>query len=118
MARKILIVDDDSYNLQLMHFILQKQGYELVQAQNGIEALEILRSDKPDLIIMDYMMPRLDGIELSQRLRLIPDLVNIPVLIVTAYEDGFAHIPVTALGVNAYLAKPITPRILVDRVGT
>jgi DNA-binding response OmpR family regulator len=118
MGTKILIVDDDIHNLQLLHYILQPHGYDLTQAEDGIQALEILQHDKPDLIILDYMMPSLDGIDLSQRLRTIPGLRAVPVLIITAYDDGFGRIPMTALGIDSFMAKPITPTELVTRVET
>jgi CheY-like chemotaxis protein len=116
MGKRILIVDDDIYNLQLMHYVLHTHGYELCQAENGAQALEILQQERPDLIILDYMMPAVDGIELSQRLRTIPGLRSVPVLIITAYQDGFNHIPVSTLGINGFLAKPIVPRELITRV--
>ncbi len=116
MSYKILVVDDDLPSLQLVKHILKTEGYELAEAQDGLEALDLLQRETPDLIILDYMMPNLDGVELSLRLRNIPDLVNVPVLLVTAFHEGFDHLPVTPLGVDDFLPKPINSRDLLAHV--
>jgi CheY-like chemotaxis protein len=116
--QKILVVDDDDAVRDLICTLLETEGYELMQAQSGHIALQLLQHDTPDLIVLDYMMPELDGIELSQRMRAIPNCAALPILLVTAFEKGFKRISPSALGVNAFLVKPINPETLLSQVRT
>lgn len=110
---KILVVDDDSNILELVNIHLSQAGYEVMKASNGIEALELLDEDLPDLAVVDVMMPGMDGYELTKRLR---DEANIPVLLLTAKgeledkEKGFLA------GSDDYVVKPFEPKELLFRI--
>ncbi|MDD5467016.1 MAG: response regulator [Anaerolineales bacterium] len=109
MAEKILIVDDDPETIQFLSLVLTRQGYQPLAAKNGMEALSLARSDKPDLIILDVMMPDMDGFEVARNLRRHPDTALIPILMFTAktmVEDKLAGYE---SGVDIYLTKPVHP---------
>jgi DNA-binding response OmpR family regulator len=116
--QKILVVDDDLSVRDLICTMLELEGYELLQAQSGQSALQMLQEDTPDLIVLDYMMPGLDGVELSQRIRAIPHCAALPILLITAFDKGFSNISPLALGVDAFLKKPLNPDLLLDQIRT
>ncbi|MBT3341691.1 MAG: response regulator, partial [Gemmatimonadetes bacterium] len=84
MAEKILIVDDEPFNVDVLEQELEEQGYETCAANNGERALEILAEEKPDLVLLDWMMPGMDGIEVLQRMRATQEWQRIPVIMLTA----------------------------------
>src|SRR5512141_3237377 len=98
MAEKVLIVDDDVQTLRLVGLMLERQGYRILAANTGAQAIHMAHTDKPDVIVLDVMMPDFDGYEVSRRLRKDPDTTNIPILMftartqvedkVTGYESG------------------------------
>jgi pilus assembly protein CpaE len=109
MADKILIVDDDPDTIKFINIMLSRLGYEVVSATTGMEALERAQAEHPDLIILDVMMPGMDGFEVSRNLRRNPKTATTPILMFTAkttIEDKFAGYDA---GVNIYLTKPIHP---------
>ncbi len=112
MAEKILIIDDDIDTLRLVSLVLQKQGYQIVTANNGEQGLLEMSKESPDLILLDVMMPEMDGHEVARRLRQDPSMANIPILMFTAQsqlrdkEAGFES------GADAYLTKPTHPKEL------
>ena len=112
MREKILIVEDNAQNMRLIEMTLRAGGYTILKATDGIEALDIATRLRPDLIIMDIQLPRMDGVEVTARLRQMPEFQTIPIIAVTAYamkgdEEKFAK-----AGCDAYLAKPINTREL------
>ncbi len=115
-SQKILIVDDDLDTLKLVGTTLEKQGFLVVAAKDGVEALEKVSQHMPDLIILDIMMPQLDGYEVTRRLRSNPETAHIPIILFTAkgqVEDKVAGLDV---GANEYLTKPTHPAELIARV--
>src|SRR5690606_24677852 len=84
MAEKVLIVDDDVQTLRLVGLMLERQGYKILAANNGKQALQMARAEQPDVIILDVMMPDIDGYEVTRRLRKEPETTNIPILMFTA----------------------------------
>lgn len=116
MAEKILVVDDDPNALRLIGYALQRQGYEIVVAQNGQEALTKAQSEGPDLIILDIMMPSLDGYEVLRRLRASPATERVPVILFTAKSQVDDKISGFEAGADDYLTKPVTPAELIARV--
>lgn len=116
MAEKILVVDDDPNALRLIGYALQRQNYEIVVAQNGEEALAKAQSEKPDLIILDIMMPAMDGYEVLRRLRNMPGIDRVPVILFTAKSQVDDKISGFEAGADDYLTKPVTPAELVARV--
>ncbi|MGE5223771.1 MAG: response regulator [Omnitrophica WOR_2 bacterium] len=109
MADKILIVDDDPNTVEFLSLILAKQGYQMVVAREGMQALSMAHSEKPDLIILDVMMPGLDGYEVARSLRRHPDTAVIPILMFTAKTQIEDKLAGYEAGVDIYLTKPVHP---------
>ncbi len=113
---KILLVDDEPDILEFMEYNLRKEGYKVFTAKNGKEAIEIARREKPELIILDIMMPVMDGIEACRHLREIPELKNTIITFLTARNEEYSQIAGFDVGADDYITKPIKPRILISRV--
>ncbi len=107
MGAKILIVDDDPSVLQLMGLTLHRAGYEVVVAQNGVEALKKVLAVQPDLIILDLMMPEVSGIEVCQRLRSQPQTANVPIIVLSAMSQTAEKVKALKAGADEYLVKPV-----------
>ena len=115
-TKKILVVEDNPQNMKVVLMTLKPHGYTLLQATDGEEALKVAVSDNPDLIIMDVQIPKLDGLEVTRRLRQMPSFSRVPVIAVTAYAMKGDEEKVREAGCNAYLAKPINTRQLPEMV--
>lgn len=111
--RLILVVDDEARMIRFIRMNLELEGYEVLEANNGIEALEQVRQHVPDLIIMDVMMPELDGFE---TLRLLREFSTVPVVLLTVKSDEDDRIRGLELGADDYVTKPFSPRELSSRV--
>jgi DNA-binding response OmpR family regulator len=112
----VLAADDDEDILALVAFRLERSGYTVVQARDGQEALELARSEKPDLAVLDVMMPKLDGFELTRRLRAEEATSRIPIILLTARaQDADVQTGFDA-GADDYLRKPFSPQELRTRV--
>jgi DNA-binding response OmpR family regulator len=109
MADKVLIVDDDVQTLRLVGLMLERQGFKIVAASNGMQALQMSRTEKPDVIVLDVMMPDMDGYEVTRRLRKEPDTAEIPILMFTAKAQVDDKISGYDSGADDYLTKPIHP---------
>ncbi len=116
MAEKILIVDDDIDSLKLIGLMLQRQGYEVTAASNGTQAIARATAERPDLIILDVMMPDLDGYEICRRLRANPTTQPIPIIMFTAKTLIDDKVQGFEAGADDYLAKPTHPAELASRV--
>lgn len=116
MAEKILIVDDDLETLRLIGMMLQKQGYQVVSAKNGSEGLALALSERPDMIVLDIMMPDTDGYEVSKRLRDNPQTAPIPILMFTAKSQLEHKVAGYEAGADDYLTKPVHPAELIARI--
>jgi two-component system OmpR family response regulator len=114
MAEKILVVEDDRNLLDTLKYNLRKEGYSAITAVDGAEALEIARREKPDLIILDIMLPKLSGFEVCRILR--KDM-NVPILMLTAKTDEVDKIVGLEIGADDYMTKPFSMRELLARVG-
>lgn len=113
---KILIVDDDPDIVELLEYNLQKEGFELASANDGLKALEIAVTFNPDLVLLDVMMPKLDGIETASRLRKIPEFKNTYILFLTARSEEYSEVAAFEVGADDYIVKPIKPRALISRI--
>lgn len=109
MADKILVVDDDLETINFLKIILTRQGYEVIAAENGVKALELAHSQDPDLIVLDVMMPALDGFEVARTLRGHPKTATIPILMFTAKTQLEDKVAGYEAGVDIYLTKPVHP---------
>ena len=116
MQRKILVVDDDPEVTELLRFNLKGAGFAVGTAPNGRVALKKACSLAPDLIVLDLMMPELDGFAVCEILRHDPATARIPILMLTAVSSQFARLSGLEAGANDYLTKPFSPRELVARV--
>ncbi|WP_395767684.1 response regulator transcription factor [Aquirufa sp.] len=113
---KILLVDDDPDILELLEYNLAKENYQLAKAFDGKEALEIAQTFKPALIIMDVMMPVMDGIETARKMKSMPGFKNTILLFLTARGEEFTEVAAFDAGAHDYIIKPIKPRALVSRI--
>lgn len=116
MPEKLLIVDDDLETLRLISLMLQRQGYQVVTANDGRQALSQAQSELPDLIILDVMMPDVDGFEVAKRLRAAPETASIPILMFTAKSQVEDKVSGYEAGADDYLTKPIHPAELSARL--
>ena len=113
---KILLVDDEKDILEFLGYNLKKEGYQLSTARNGKDALEIAIREKPHLIILDVMMPRMDGIETCIAIRNIPELSNSIIVFLTARGEDFSQIAGFEAGADDYITKPVKPKVLISRI--
>src|SRR5512143_2806374 len=116
MAEKILIVDDDLDTLRLVGLMLQHQGYRINAASSGIQAISMSQTDKPDLILLDIMMPEMDGYEVARKLRSDPATSHIPIIMFTAKTQVDDKVAGFEAGADDYLTKPTQPRELFAHV--
>ena len=116
MSANILVVEDQMDNRQILRDLLGNAGYQLVEAENGEEALAAVAKQRFDLILMDIQLPVMDGYEATRRIRAIPDLKSIPIIAVTSYALAGDEAKALAAGYNAYVTKPYSPRQLLAKV--
>jgi CheY-like chemotaxis protein/MinD-like ATPase involved in chromosome partitioning or flagellar assembly len=116
MAEKILIVDDDLETLRLMGMMLQRQGYLIIAANNGRQAITSVHTEHPDLIVLDVMMPDMDGYQVAREVRGDPETQNIPILMFTAKSQVDDKVAGYESGADDYLTKPVHPAELAARV--
>lgn len=114
--QKILIVDDEPDILEILKYNFEKESYTVTTASNGKEAIELAKKTNPDLIILDVMMPELDGIETCRLLREIPSFSNTIIIFLTARNEEYSEIAGFNVGADDYVTKPIRPRTLIARV--
>ncbi|UFJ41532.1 response regulator transcription factor [Brevibacillus humidisoli] len=111
---KILVVDDEPSIVKLLQFNLEKSGFEVITASDGKQGLEMAYQEKPDFIVLDLMLPKMDGMDVCKALR--QDRINTPILMLTAKDDELDKILGLELGADDYLTKPFSPREVVARV--
>lgn len=116
MKEKILIVEDNPLNMRLIEMTLRTKGYELLEATDGEEALDIAIREKPDLILMDLNLPKMNGLEVTKRLRQMPAFSHTPIIAVTAHAMRGDKEKIIENGCDAYLPKPINTRQLPEVV--
>jgi two-component system alkaline phosphatase synthesis response regulator PhoP len=113
---KILVVDDEPDIVDLLEYNLKQNGYEVVSASDGETAIKLAKAELPDLILLDIMMPRLDGVETCRRLRELPELRSCYIVFLTARSEEYSELAGFEAGADDYISKPIKPRILVSRL--
>ncbi len=116
MAKRILVVDDDLRTLKLVGLILDQRGYDVIAARSGAEGLEKAQAQRPDLIILDVMMPELNGYEVAHQLRSDPATADLPILMLTARAHLDDRLTGFESGADDYVTKPVRRRKLVARV--
>ena len=113
VSGKILLVDDDPDILDIISFNLHKEGYEVSTAENGKIGLKKAKTLQPDLVLLDVMMPEMDGIETCEELRKMPEAANAVIAFLTARGEDYSQIAGFDAGADDYIAKPIKPKVLV-----
>jgi CheY-like chemotaxis protein len=116
VTKRILAVDDEPHILKLVAFSLRSGGYEVLEASDGLSAIHVAAAEKPDLILMDVMMPALDGYEACRRLKADPETADIPVIMLTAKTQASEQKAGEDSGATKYICKPFTPKDLVAQV--
>lgn len=116
MRKKILVVDDDAELVELVSFNLKQAGYAVGTASNGVEAIKKARSLEPDLIVLDVMMPELDGFAVCEILRRDTSTALIPIMMLTALSSELGRMAGLGSGASDFLTKPFSPRLLVARI--
>ena len=114
--QKILVVDDERDIVDLISYSLSKEGYQVYQAHNGKEAIQVAKEVNPDLIILDVMMPEMDGIEACRLMRSMPEFKQTFMIFLTARSEEYSEIAGFNVGADDYIAKPIKPRALMSRI--
>ena len=112
----ILLVDDELDILEIIGYNLSAEGYNVLTAQNGVEAIKKAKKNKPELIILDVMMPQMDGIEACEKLRLIPELSETVITFLTARGEDYSQVAGFEAGADDYITKPIKPKVLTSKV--
>jgi type II secretory ATPase GspE/PulE/Tfp pilus assembly ATPase PilB-like protein/ActR/RegA family two-component response regulator len=115
-VKRVLVVDDDRITRMLVKLLLEKEGYEVLEGENGRQALEIAHRERPDLLIVDLMMPAMDGYQAIERIRRDISLSTLPVVVLTAQDGPGIEARVLELGADDYLIKPFEPQVLLSRV--
>ena len=113
--RTILVVDDEPFICRSLTFVLRKDNYKVYEARNGEEALAAIKEHKPDLVFLDVMMPKINGFEVTERVRSDPELAGVKIILLTAKgQESDREVGKTA-GANDYMTKPFSPTKILDR---
>lgn len=113
---KILVVDDEPDILEILSYNLKREGYIVITASNGEEAIKLAKTEKPDLIVLDVMMPGMDGMETCDKIRNIPELSNVIIAFLTARSEDYSQIAGFEAGADDYITKPVKPKLFISRV--
>jgi CheY-like chemotaxis protein len=112
--KRVLVVEDNALNMRLIQDILEPLQHEVIEAKNGPEALEILRQDHLDLVLLDVLLPGMNGIEVLKHIKTNPSLAEIPVVVMTASGDSSVHRQCVEAGCNGFVLRPFTRKVLLD----
>jgi two-component system, OmpR family, alkaline phosphatase synthesis response regulator PhoP len=114
--QKVLVVDDEEAILELLRYNLEKGGYDVKTASDGMKAVEIAKKFQPDLVLLDIMMPKMDGVETCRLIREIPQMDKAFVVFLTARAEEYSEVAAFDVGADDYITKPIKPRALMSRL--
>ncbi|MBI3482243.1 MAG: response regulator transcription factor, partial [Bacteroidetes bacterium] len=115
-VHKVLVVDDEESILELLKYNLEKQGFDVRTATDGQGAVDVAKKFHPDLVLLDIMMPKVDGVEACRQLRAMPELVNTYIVFLTARAEEYSEVAAFDVGADDYILKPIKPRALMSRI--
>src|SRR3954466_14279631 len=115
-SQKVLVVDDEEPILELLKYNLEKQGYDVRTAIDGQVAVDTARKFHPDLVLLDIMMPKMDGVEACRQIHAIPELANTFIVFLTARSEEYSEVAAFDVGADDYITKPIKPRALMSRI--
>jgi two-component system alkaline phosphatase synthesis response regulator PhoP len=113
---KVLVVDDEPDIVEILKYNLQKEGYEVATAEDGVKAVKVAAKFLPDVILLDIMMPNQDGVETCLQIRQMPDLKNTFIIFLTARMEEYSEVAAFDVGADDYITKPIKPRALMSRI--
>jgi two-component system alkaline phosphatase synthesis response regulator PhoP len=113
---KVLLVDDEPDILEIVGYNLSAGGYQVYTATNGLEAIEVAKKELPSLIILDVMMPKMDGVEACEQIRKIPELSNTIITFLTARSEDYSQVAGFDAGADDYITKPVKPKVLLSKV--
>lgn len=113
---KILLVDDEPDILEFMEYNLKKENYDVIKCSNGKDAIAMAKKEHPDLVILDIMMPEMDGIETCRTMRQLPEFKKTMIAFLTARNEDYSQIAGFDVGADDYITKPIKPRVLISRI--
>lgn len=113
---KILLVDDEDDTLEFINYNLEQEGFQTACASDGVEAIRLAKSFQPDLIVLDVMMPNMDGVEVCNELRKLPEFKNTIITFLTARHEDYSQIAGFDAGADDYISKPIKPRLLISKI--
>jgi two-component system cell cycle response regulator DivK len=116
MKKRILVVEDQEDNRQILRDLLTNAGFDMVEAENGEDAITSAQASRPDLILMDIQLPILDGYEATRRIKADPELKSIPIIVVTSYALSGDEDKARRAGCDDYVAKPFSPRQLLAKI--
>lgn len=114
--QKVLLVDDETDILELLKYNLEREGVNVLTAQNGKDALKLAKAEHPELIVLDIMMPGMDGVEVCSQLRQMPDMKNVLIAFLTARGEDYSQIAGFEAGADDYITKPVKPKVFVSKV--
>jgi CheY-like chemotaxis protein len=117
MTARVLYIEDNEQNLYLVTFLLKTRGYEVLQAQEGQEGIDLAIREKPDLILLDIQLPSMDGYAVAQLIRSNPDLMQTPIVALTSYAMAGDREKALASGCTGYIEKPINPDTFLNQIG-
>lgn len=115
-GEKILVIEDNEQNMYLMHFLLESNGYTVIEALNGQVGIQKAIDEHPDVILLDIQLPEMDGYQIAKILRKTPDIDTIPIIAVTSYAMAGDREKILAAGATDYIEKPINPATFVDQI--
>jgi len=116
MKRRILIADDEENIVITLEFLMKREGFEVLTATDGVQAIEVIRAEVPDLVLLDVMMPRKSGFEVCREIRADPSLNSVCILMLTAKGRETDAAKGLAIGADAYMTKPFSTKELVERI--
>jgi two-component system, cell cycle response regulator DivK len=116
MSKRILVVEDTENNRMILNDLLTNAGFEVMEARDGEKGVAMAAECRPDLILMDIQLPKVDGYEATRRIKAKPELQHIPVIAVTSYALSGDEAKARAAGCNGYIAKPFSPRVILAKV--
>ena len=114
--RKVLVADDEIHIVQVLAIKLRNNGFEVVTADNGSNAFDLLSVEKPDIVVTDYQMPVMTGLELIEKMRTCPEFAGIPVIMLTARDFAIEPGAIERLNISACLSKPFSPREVLENI--
>jgi len=116
LAQKVLLVDDEPDIIELLKYNLEREGYQVSTALNGRDALKVAKADRPDLIVLDIMMPGMDGVEVCNQLRQLPEFKHTLITFLSARGEDYSQIAGFEAGADDYITKPVRPKVFISKV--